>query len=711
MFSTAGLEPLWSHNEKGYEDELENDCYRSVAEGCKICLILGYLAIETDDEAPLVGRIGGYVNPVKREMHILSSDDTSTSNPTSNPSDDPLGGHFPGRALVKKTSERAVTAAKSWLRECQENHPECGIRGERPQLPTRVLDVASMSDSPSVRLHIPEENQRGEYLALSYCWGGEQPFIMTTQNLDTMKTGFPDSELPSTLKDAIQVTRRLGIRFLWVDALCIMQDSPDDKSREIARMGQIYKNATATIMAAGAKSASEGFLKDNAQETVSCEVFLTAPDGTSGTVTICPLEIFDFSSMPLSKRSWCFQEYVLSRRHLFYTDKEVVWQCRSSKVVTISRGSIRYTPRDRLEPFGISGAIISGAHDSSHKTDSRPRGVLRGESGEEAGRTQLWKSILRNYTRRAMNDPDDRLNAIMGVVEELESRWSDKCIFGLWRDRFIEELAWHHVYEGRYPYFGTRSGRAPSWSWASTNSPTTIEAGRLDKTMLATLVKISEDEREVVVRGPMLVPTGRESPKIGYSSPTYYPWATYMPHALALVRVGGERYRRIALASFEDIHDVLAGEIWCDVVAKEKTVKPGEESPASRENIGAKKRLADFELTGKDAPDHEEQLDRLIQSITEENGHLDGLVAAAPYEQSVSATGTTQYRDCLTVDLTWVVQACKSAARQMLAHNTRGTIVLVAHLSSLVANKALLSPVLGSPRAALVQLTRDLAMR
>ncbi|KAK8059329.1 hypothetical protein PG996_009259 [Apiospora saccharicola] len=174
---------------------------------------------------------------------------------------------------------------------------------------------------------------------------------------------------------------------------------------------------------------------------------------------------------------------------------------------------------------------------------------------------------------------------------------------------------------------------------------------------------------------------------------------------------------------------------------KEKTVKPGEESPASRENIGAKKGLADFELTGKvfvvtgggqglglalaealveaggkvyyvdrtpepdeawqqaqervvpewggslhyrqhdyfkqDAPDHEEQLDRLIQSITEENGHLDGL----------------------------------SAARQMLTHNTRGTIVLVAHLSSLVANKGLLSAVPNSPRAALVQLARDLATR
>lgn len=199
-------------------------------------------------------------------------------------------------------------AARAWLKEFQKHHHECGTRDEHPRLPTRVLDVGSVIDSPSIRLHIPSEDQRGEYLALSYCWGGAQPLVTTTKNLDTMKSGFLDLELPLTLRDAVKVTRSMGIRYLWIDALCILQDSPDDKSREIARMGQIYKNSTATIIAATAKSASEGFLRGSLQETPSCEVLLTAPDGNSGLVTICPIEHVGFESMPLSKRAWCFQE-------------------------------------------------------------------------------------------------------------------------------------------------------------------------------------------------------------------------------------------------------------------------------------------------------------------------------------------------------------------------------------------------------------------
>lgn len=162
-------------------------------------------------------------------------------------------------------------------------------------------------------------------------------------------------------------------------------------------MGQIYKNSIATIMAAAASSASEGFLEDNAQEILSCEVFLTAPDGISGRVKVCPREDFDFQSMPLSKRAWCFPEYVLSSRHLFFTDKELVWQCRFSKVATVSQGSIRYPYHDNVVPFGISREISSDSHDRTHENNPRRgqwpvvelRGKSRGRrSTEEPGREQ-----------------------------------------------------------------------------------------------------------------------------------------------------------------------------------------------------------------------------------------------------------------------------------------------------------------------------------
>lgn len=87
-----------------------------------------------------------------------------------------------------------------------------------------------MGDGRSMRLHVPGDDEQGEYLALNYCWGDSQPFITKIQNLKTMKSGFPVSAFPMTFRDAVQVTRSLGIRFLWIDALCIMQDSSGDKS-------------------------------------------------------------------------------------------------------------------------------------------------------------------------------------------------------------------------------------------------------------------------------------------------------------------------------------------------------------------------------------------------------------------------------------------------------------------------------------------------
>ncbi|KAK7981553.1 hypothetical protein PG988_003791 [Apiospora saccharicola] len=474
---------------------------------------------------------------------------------------------YKGWPVVDKNSEWAAAAAKAWLRECQENHPECRARGEHPRLPTRILDVGSMSDSQWIRLRIPVEDQRGEYLALSYCWGGEQPFTTTTQTLETMKDGFPASELPPTLRDAVQVTRNLGIRFLWIDALCIVQNSPEDKGREIARMGQIYKNATATIMAAAAESASEGFLSSNPYKITSCEVSLTVPDGTSGRVTICPIERLEFGWMPLSKRAWSFQEHFLSSRHLVYTDKELVWQCRSLKVATITKGPVRYAPPDRLEPF----------------------------------------------------DSDDRNNT---------------------------------------------------------------------------------------------------------------------PHALVLlhVGVGGRRYRRVALASFADVYGLLQGfksDIRCKphpfqkqterqrpvwLVDRSQPIPKGYQYMES--GLQATIRNPDSYSSPQPNTAWTAKTTEPPQSCGSGRSlrMRKGGVAQTPAAFNVAIGGIDeqyerfqkkQYKPGISIDRF----VMGSAARQMLTHNTRGTIVLVAHLSSLVANKGLLSAVPNSPRAALVQLARDLATR
>ncbi|EIW52286.1 HET-domain-containing protein, partial [Trametes versicolor FP-101664 SS1] len=104
--------------------------------------------------------------------------------------------------------------------------------------------------------------QRGEYLTLSYVWGGDQIHKTTSTNLSMYEQGIAPSILPPTIRDAIYVTHMLGFRWLWVDSLCIIQDSETDKAHEIGRMHHIYRYAHLTIIAAIAKSVNESFLQE-----------------------------------------------------------------------------------------------------------------------------------------------------------------------------------------------------------------------------------------------------------------------------------------------------------------------------------------------------------------------------------------------------------------------------------------------------------------
>ncbi|KAH8586049.1 heterokaryon incompatibility, partial [Bisporella sp. PMI_857] len=93
------------------------------------------------------------------------------------------------------------------------------------------------------------ENGKGDYITLSYCWGGPKNICLRKDNLEELESGIEIHFLPQTFQDAIEVTRKLDIRFLWIDALCILQDDSDDKLKEIWNMGEIYRDSFVTIAA------------------------------------------------------------------------------------------------------------------------------------------------------------------------------------------------------------------------------------------------------------------------------------------------------------------------------------------------------------------------------------------------------------------------------------------------------------------------------
>ncbi|KAK4220666.1 heterokaryon incompatibility protein-domain-containing protein [Podospora fimiseda] len=203
---------------------------------------------------------------------------------------------------------------------------------ELPELPRRILDVNS-----GVRLYEPDEHTRAEYVALSYCWGPNKQSLLTAKKnrLDHIVNGISHDKLPRTIADAIKVCRSLGIRYLWVDSLCIVQDDEFEKQVEIAKMADIYHNTTFAMIAACAEEVEVGFLQfyDRAKRSEyprSIELPLYINKITSGSIELRenhnPLDWSHHE--PLFSRAWAMQELLLLSRALVFCSQEVLFKCQ-----------------------------------------------------------------------------------------------------------------------------------------------------------------------------------------------------------------------------------------------------------------------------------------------------------------------------------------------------------------------------------------------
>jgi hypothetical protein len=130
--------------------------------------------------------------------------------------------------------------------------------------PGRLLSIGENVDDP-VKLHVVASNEAVEFASLSYCWGDNQShgIICLQKNVVELEGGIDLNKLSKSIQEAVWLTRQLGILFLWVDALCIIQDDPEDMQREIRKMGNIYAKATLVISASTAENAAQGFLQDH----------------------------------------------------------------------------------------------------------------------------------------------------------------------------------------------------------------------------------------------------------------------------------------------------------------------------------------------------------------------------------------------------------------------------------------------------------------
>lgn len=313
------------------------------------------------------------------------------------------------------------------------------------------------------------------YTALSYCWGGQQPYQTTKARMDAGNFSLDWNRLPRTIQDAVKVTDELGLRFLWVDSLCIPQDDEDEKQEQIACMPHIYSNATLTIVASRAQRTDEGFLQDrDLASTPDLVLVAKLPFRNSRSQSVSPASpgpraktdqgsIYITSwkhgmyieQEPLDSRGWAFQERYLSLRILEYATLHTSFRCSSSKP----------------DPFNCTDGweVITHEYNRPLPSVSNFRNFhKRNDTTHNFDVKQEFYGIVTGFTGRQLSLHGDRILAISGIANEFQSSRGDgdEYLVGLWSRDLPGVLCWR-LYE-----LADRSPRpvpsiAPSWSWAA----------------------------------------------------------------------------------------------------------------------------------------------------------------------------------------------------------------------------------------------------
>ncbi|KAF7957338.1 hypothetical protein EAE96_002924 [Botrytis aclada] len=408
-----------------------------------------------------VGNIGDYRSDFKNHGSSFAVPTQSLTLITKRDSPIRLKGFQIGRAETDPDlgSKLNFDIARDWLKECLECH-NCHSTN-LPQLPTRVIDV-----TPSQTRIIHSNGITANYIALSHCWGNPIPTSSTTATLPQYQNELPFDLLPANFRDAITITRELGVQYLWIDSLCIVQDSKHDWEQESQKMGTVYRDALVTIYAMSSNASTGGIIPNPAYQPVekpSTTLAFTDDNGMEVTVRVEPADrdIYDedlhrlAESSPLSSRGWTFQEAVLSSRHIYYGKKQIYWGCTQGfhdlKGMLPGYRFPQEAHINRLLPF-----LHSSVQDNKMITDEERLILLHS-----------YRDIVWQYCQRDLTYDSDKLPAISGLSRLLQPAIGGNYLAGLWSCYLLDELCW--IPEMKSGCVHIKPYRAPSWSWAVTN--------------------------------------------------------------------------------------------------------------------------------------------------------------------------------------------------------------------------------------------------
>jgi Heterokaryon incompatibility protein (HET) len=374
---------------------------------------------------------------------------------------------------MSTASGKSLRKLYNWFVECTEQHELCR-RSVKTTLPKRLLLVEQFAQDLFVRLVLtstlsPHYNKN--YAALSYCWGGQQTFQLTAKTEQMLLLGVPIGRLPATIRDSAKVTKGLGLQFLWVDALCIFQDSPTDFEEQSAAMADIYLGCSICISAVGASKASDGLFSQ--RDTLKYSPCYMSPDLRSNKrdayIWLQPSKRDPkaMSPWPLHLRAWAVQERLLPPRMVKF-GPYLSWECRFAFCDEF--GYERSQDVDR--PTTLSNSFVTTFFDRLLSEDLlqsfRSLFVCFPERTDVEEMRYIWYKILQEYSECRLTYKCDRLRAISGIISAIEQRTGWKNSNGLWLPFIVEEMLWETCHHECFK--PSRTGLHPSWSWVATDS-------------------------------------------------------------------------------------------------------------------------------------------------------------------------------------------------------------------------------------------------
>ena len=403
-----------------------------------------------------------------------------------------VGSLYGARGLVPLTdiepasSERNYRVLRKWLSTCMASHNWCHVSHsmthksseETTMLPTRVIDVGDLKERQSKPRLCISKKASGQYIALSHRWSKAIATKLKSENLRRYQQELPVHKMPPTFRDAIEVTRQLGFRYLWIDSLCIIQNDESDWAQESLKMGTIFEEAVCTIAAIDSVDGNgidHGLFLPRDADPLSVKLTIpyervplsklsqrvfkthtavyvwkmrwlrelpTMKTCDKNTITIRPRIVSSWKRVPRSnwyKRGWVLQERLLSRRLIYYTKNKLSWSC-----------------------FTESGEEEGGDPEEAARI---PLLRLRRGSGDPI--FPIWRHIVSDYQSCQLTFSKDRLAAVGGISTQLEAHFSCKIYAGMLfhsPGEAAENLLW---YASKAPLRTFNEFHAPSWTWVA----------------------------------------------------------------------------------------------------------------------------------------------------------------------------------------------------------------------------------------------------